>query len=171
MKAVKINELDYLKEFPVSYIVKTDELTEYCGCCPLAFFNFFGLLNQIEGLNSEFLIWLKYELKEDNETRITPPQGIKEFLKNPLFEKIDCSGGNLFDLKPLDLIEALSFGCVLFTLLFKQGFEKPSHCVVFYIKDKKLFADGAEISYQTFIQMVFCHEKNIFILGKEKARD
>lgn len=171
MKAVRLNELDYIKEFPVAYIVRNDELKEYCGCCPLAFFNFFGLLNQIEGLNSEFLIWLKYELKEDSKTLITPPEGIKSFLKNSLFDKIDYGSGYLYEMELFKIIGSLLDGCVLFTILFKQGLELPSHCVVFYVKDRKLFADGSEISLQTFAKMIYCHEKNIFLLGKEKARD
>ena len=81
MKAVRITELDEVKDFPVGYILKSTEFKEMVGCCPKAFFNFFGLLGIIEELNSSFLLWLKAELQENDETLITPPQGINNFIK------------------------------------------------------------------------------------------
>ena len=41
MKAVRITELDEIKDFPVGYILKATEFKEMVGCCPKAFLNFF----------------------------------------------------------------------------------------------------------------------------------
>lgn len=84
MKAVLITELDQLKDFPVGYVLKSTEFKEMVGCCPRSFFNFFGLLGIIEELNSSFLFWLKAELQEDDETLLTPPYAITDFIKNPI---------------------------------------------------------------------------------------
>lgn len=171
MKAVRITELDEITEYPVDYILKSEGIDEIAGCCPKTLFNFFGLLKVIEGLNSEFLFWLKSELKEDDTTLIVPPEGLKRFASNSIFQRIDCGGGFTRHFPALSLIQHLKEGWVLFTVLLKKGTENPSHCVVFYIRDGKLFADGEEITLQTFTQKVYCHEMNRFIIGKRKARD
>ncbi len=171
MKAVRFTKLDETKDYPIDYILKSEGIEEAVGCCPKSFFNFFGLLGVIEGLNSEFLLWLKGELQEDDKTLITPPEGIRNFARNGIFEKIDCGAGFTRHIPAPSLIRSLHDGWVLFTVLLKQGAENPSHCVVFYIKEGKLFADGEEISLQIFTQKVYCHEMNRFILGKRKARD
>jgi hypothetical protein len=97
MKAIRITELDKVKEFPVGYIVKVDGSDEMVGCCPKSFFNFFGLLNAIDEQNSSFLFWLKAELQEDEKTLITPFQGIEEFLKYSIFEKLEFNEGLVYD--------------------------------------------------------------------------
>ncbi len=171
MKAVRITEIDSVREYPVDYILKPEGIDEIVGCCPKSFYNFFGLLGLIVGLNSEFLFWLKSELNEDDETLITPPQGIKAFVKNPIFDQIDSRAGFTSQLSTPSFIYYLQDEWVLFTVLFKQGMEMPSHCVVFYFKDGRIFADGEEISLQTFTQKIYCHEMNRFLLGKKKARD
>lgn len=171
MKAMRITELDEVKDYPVDYILKPNGIDEVVGCCPKSFYNFFGLLGVIEGLNSEFLFWLKTELQEDDKTLITPPEGLKEFVKNEIFEKIECGAGFTRHLPAPSILQHLYEDWVLFTVLLKQGAENPSHCVVFYLKDGRLFADGEEISFQTFTQKIYCHEMNRFILGKRKARD
>ncbi len=171
MKAVKITELDSVSKFPVTFILKSHTLEEIAGCCPKSFLNFFGLLGLIEGLNSEFLLWLKTELRENDATLITPPDGLRDFLKNPIFEKLDCAGGLVEGVGFYEILGSLHQGFVLFTVLFNKGADKVSHCVVIHIQDQKLFADGVEISLETFARMIFCHEKNFFILGKRKARD
>jgi hypothetical protein len=169
MKAVKITELDEITEFPVGYIVKADGSNEMVGCCPKAFFNFFGLLNAIEELNSSFLFWLKGELQEDDKTLITPKHGIDAFFKNPIFEKLECSGGYIFDHDWQSYIYSLAEGAVLLPFLISSGRGQPSHCEVYYMRDGKLFCNGVEISAQTFIQKIYCDEKNQFIIGVKKG--
>lgn len=169
MKAVRITELDNEKHFPIGFILKGEGSQEITGCCPKAFFNFFRLLDVIEGLNSEFLLWLKSELKENDETLITPYEGLESFIQSPIFEKINCEAGFSHEIGIMDFLNHLHHGCVLFTILFSKGLGHPSHCVVFHIEDKKLFADGFEISLETFAKMIFCHEKNRFILGQKKG--
>lgn len=169
MKAVKITELDSMTDFPVGYVVKSDGSEEMVGCCPKAFFNFFGLLGVIEELNSEFLFWLKAELKEDDKTLLTPHLGIKEFFRNTIFERIDCSGGLIYNHSATDYIYHLADGWIMLTLLIHQGLDNPSHCEVYYMTEGKLFCNGVEISAQTFAQKIFCHEKNHFIIGKRKG--
>jgi len=171
MKAVLITELDSVKEFPVNYILKPDGQEELVGCCPRAFFNFFGLIGGIEELNSSFLFWLKSELQEDDSTLITPINGLQKFIRNPIFEKLECSGGNVYDYNAVAFLGQLSEGFILFAHLIHQGIDYPSHCVVFHMKNGFLYADGEEISLETFTQELFCHEKNKFILGRKKAKD
>ena len=168
MKAIRITDLDQLKDFPVQYILKADQLEEMVGCCPKSFFNFFGLLNCIEGLNSEFLLWLKMELEEDEETKLVMPKAIKKFCLNPIFEKLNCSGGLNFDHSYLDFLSCLNEGAILFSILIREGLENPSHCVIFQTKDKRLYCDGAEISIECFCQMIYCHKSNVFIIGDKK---
>lgn len=169
MKAIRITELDAENKFPIGFILKGEGLEEVAGCCPKAFFNFFRLLDAVEGLNSEFLLWLKSELKENDETRITPYEGLEAFAENPIFNKIVCESGLTHDIDLMDFINHLHYGCALFAILLNKGIENPSHCVVFHIEDKRLFADGFEISLETFAKMIFCHDKNRFILGKKKG--
>lgn len=171
MKATRITELDEVKDYPVGYILRSSGFDEMVGCCPRSFFNFFGLLGLIEGLNSEFLFWLKMELQEDDQTLITPPEGIKKFVKNPIFNNLDCRAGFAYEQSSGSFIYHLSEGWILFSLMFFQGADKPSHCEVYYIRDKKLFCDGVEISGQTFNQKIFCHKDNRYILGRKKAKD
>lgn len=168
MKAVRITELDEITEFPVGYIVKADGSNEMVGCCPKAFFNFFGLLGAIGELNSSFLFWLKAELQEDETTLITPYHGIDAFFRNPIFEKLECRGGYIYDHDFTDYAFSLANGWVLLTFLLSNGRGQPSHCEIYYVKDGKLFCNGAEISTQAFIQKIYCDEKNQFIVGRKK---
>lgn len=168
MKAVRITELDGITEFPVGYIVKADGSDEMVGCCPKAFFNFFGLLGAINELNSSFLFWLKAELQEDEKTLLSPKHGIDAFFKNPIFERLECRGGYIYDYDFPTYVSSLADGCVLLTFLLSNGKGQPSHCEIYYEKDGKLFCNGAEISAQTFIQKLFCDEKNQFIIGRRK---
>lgn len=169
MKAVKITELDTVKDFPVGYIIKSNSLDEMVGCCPKAFINFFGLLGLIDPeLNSNFLFWLKAELQEDEETLITPVEGIKNFIKNPIFNNLECGGGLIYDLASTDLIYYLSSGWVMFSTLLLQGTEKPSHCEVYYFNNGRLFCNGVEISLKTFVQKAYCHPQNRYIFGRKK---
>lgn len=168
MKAVKITELDDIKEFPVGYIVKADANDEMVGCCPKAFFNFFGLLGAIDELNSSFLFWLKAELQEDEKTLITPHHGVDAFFKNPIFEKLECRGGYIYDYDLLTFLFSMAQGAVLLTFLLSNGKGQPSHCEVYYMNGGKLFCNGVEISAQTFIQKIYCDEKNQFIVGRKK---
>lgn len=172
MKAVKITELDEITEFPVGYIVKADGSDEMVGCCPKAFFNFFGLLNAIEDLNSSFLFWLKGELQENDETLITPSHGIQNFIRSSIFEKLECRGGLVYDLNSPTLLALLDDGWVLLPFLVSNGKGQPLHCEVYYANGGKLFCNGVEISAQTFVQKLFCDEGNRYIIGKKKgARD
>lgn len=171
MKAVRITELDEVKDFPVGYILKSTEFKEMVGCCPKAFFNFFGLLGIIEELNSSFLLWLKAELQEDDETLITPPQGINNFIKNPIFNKLDCGGGYIYDQTATDLLNLLADGFVMLVFLIPQGLENPSHCEVYHCTDGRLFCNGVEIDGTTFNNKIYCHEKNQYILGRKKGED
>lgn len=169
MKAVSILELDQLKEFPVGYIVKADGGNEVVGCCPKAFFNFFGLLGAIDELNSSFLFWLKAELQEDEKTLLTPHHAIRDFFKNPIFEKLECKGGSIYDHDITDHIYSLLNDWVLLTFLLSNGKGQPSHCEVYYVKNGKLFCNGTEISIQAFIQKLYCDDKNQFIIGRQKG--
>ncbi|MBN8540438.1 MAG: hypothetical protein J0L82_08630 [Deltaproteobacteria bacterium] len=169
MKAVRITELDEITEFPVSYIVKADGSDEMVGCCPKAFFNFFGLLDAIDELKSSFLFWLKAELQEDDKTLITPPDGIRAFLKNPIFEKLDCRGGLIYDYDLPTFIFLLADGWVLLPFLVSNGKGQPLHCEVYYMSNGKLFCNGVEISTQTFVQKLYCDEDNRFIIGGKKG--
>lgn len=169
MKAIRITELDNEKQFPIGFILKGEGLQEIAGCCPKSFFNFFRRLDVVEGLNSEFLLWLKAELKEDDKTLLTSHEGLGTFLENPIFNKIDCESGLIREIDLMDFINHLHHGCVLFAILFNKGLHLPSHCVVFHIEDRKLFVDGFEISLETFAKMIFCHDENRFILGKKKG--
>ena len=169
MKAVRITELDEITEFPVGYIVKADGSDEMVGCCPKAFFNFFGLLDAIDELKSSFLFWLKAELQEDDQTLLTPPHGIQAFFKNPIFEKLECRGGYIYDNDLPTYLFSLAEGWVLLAFLLNNGRGQPSHCEVYYASGGKLFCNGAEISAQTFVQKLFCDEKNQFIIGRKKG--
>lgn len=169
MKAVRITELDEITEFPVGYIVKADGSDEMVGCCPKAFFNFFGLLNAIDELNSSFLFWLKAELQEDEKTLITPNHGIDAFFKHPIFERLECRGGYIYDHDWRSYVFSLADGWVLLTFLLSNGRGNPSHCEVYYMSGGKLFCNGAEISTQAFIQKLYCDEKNQFIIGRKKG--
>ena len=169
MKAVRITELDEITEFPVGYIVKADASDEMVGCCPKSFFNFFGLLGLIDELNSSFLFWLKAELKEDDETRITPIEGTRAFLRDPIFDKLECYGGLIYDQDAQTFIFALSEGGVLLPFLYTNGKGQPLHCEVYYMNDGKLFCSGVEISTQTFVQKLYCDEDNRFIIGRRKG--
>ncbi len=168
MKAVRITELDQVKEFPVGYIVKADGSDEMVGCCPKSFFNFFSLLNAIDEQNSSFLFWLKAELQEDDKTLITPFQGIEAFLKNPIFEKLECNGGLVYDHNLPTFLFMLADGWVLLPFLVSNGKGQPLHCEVYYVREGKLFCNGVEISTQAFAQKLFCDEQNRFIIGKVK---
>lgn len=168
MKAVRITELDNITEFPVGYIVKADGSGEMVGCCPKAFFNFFGLLDEIDELKSSFLFWLKAELREDDKTLLTPTHGIQAFFKNPIFEKLMCRGGYIYDYDLEAYLFSLAEGWVLLTFLLSNGKGQPSHCEVYYMSGGKLFCNGVEISAQTFIQKIYCDEKNQFIIGRKK---
>lgn len=168
MNAVLITELDQLKDFPVGYILKSTEFKEMVGCCPKAFFNFFGLLGVIEELNSSFLFWLKAELQENDETLLTPAQAITDFFKNPIFNKLDCGGGYICDQTAINLLELLADGFVMLAFLSPQGTEKSSHCEVYHCKDGRLLCNGVEIDGATFNNKIFCHEKNQYILGRKK---
>jgi len=171
MKAVLITELDSVKEFPVNYILKSNGQEELVGCCPRAFFNFFGLIGGIEELNSSFLFWLKSELQENDDTLLTPISGVQQFIKNPIFDKFECTGGNVYDYEAFAFLYKLFEGYILFAHLIHQGIDSPSHCVVFHMRNGFLYADGEEISLETFTQELFCHEKNKFILGRKKGED
>lgn len=166
MKAVKISELDQTTSFPVGYILKNDESAEMVGCCPKAFFNFFGLLGMINELNSNFLFWLKSELQENDQTLITPHHAIKSFFKDPIFEKLECRGGSVYDHDLPSFLSVLADGYVMITILFMNGKDQTSHCEVYHYDDGKLFCNGVEISAQTFSQKIFCNESNLFIIGK-----
>lgn len=168
MKAVLLSELDLINEYPVAYIVKKNGKEEMVGCCPKAFFNFFGLLGIIQELNSSFLFWLKAELQEDQKTLITPSHGIDLFLKNPIFEKIEARGGYVYDHDLEAFLFSMAEGAVLLTFLLNNGRDKPSHCEVYYLKSGKLFCNGAEITTKTFAQKIYCDEKNQFIIGSKK---
>lgn len=169
MKAVLITELDQLKDFPVGYIIKSTELKEIVGCCPKAFFNFFGLLGVIEELNSSFLFWLKAELQENDETLLTPSQAITDFFKNPIFNKLDCGGGYIYDQTARNLLNLLAEDFVMLTFLLPQGTDQPSHCEVYHCKDGRLLCNGEEIDGETFNNKIFCHKKNQYILGRKKG--
>lgn len=168
MKAVLITELDEVKDFPVGYILKSTEFKEMVGCCPKAFFNFFGLLGIIDELNSSFLFWLKAELQENDETLLTPSKAITDFFKNPIFNKLDCGGGYIYDQTTNNLLGLLGDGFVMLAFLLPQGLESPSHCEVYYCKNGRLLCNGVEIDGKTFINKIFCHEKNQYILGRKK---
>lgn len=167
MKAVLITELDQVKDFPVGYILKTTEFKEMVGCCPKAFFNFFGLLGIIDELNSSFLFWLKAELQENDDTLLTPAHAITDFFKNPIFNKLDCGGGYIYDQTVINLLNLLADGFVMLTFLLPQGTESPSHCEVYYCKDGQLHCNGVEIDGETFNNKIFCHPKNQYILGRQ----
>lgn len=171
MKAVLITELDQVKDFPVGYILRSNEFKEVVGCCPKAFFNFFGLLGIIEELNSSFLFWLKAELQEDDETLLTPPQAITDFLKNPIFNKLDCGGGYIYDQTATNLLNLMGNGFVMLTFLIPQGTDNPSHCEVYHCQNGLLFCNGVEIDGDTFNKKIFCHQKNQYILGRKKGED
>lgn len=168
MKAVRITELDEIAEFPVGYIVKADGSDEMVGCCPKAFFNFFGLLGAIDELKSSFLFWLKAELQEDDKNLLTPHHAVQAFFKNLIFEKLECRGGYIYDHEFMQYIYSLANGWVLLTFLLSNGRGQPSHCEIYYAKDGKLFCNGAEISVQAFIQKLYSDEKNQFIIGRKK---
>jgi hypothetical protein len=169
MKAVLITELDQLKEFPVGYILKSTEFKEMVGCCPKAFFNFFGLLGTIEELNSSFLFWLKAELQEDEETLLAPSQAITNFFKNPIFNKLDRGGGYIYDQTVSNLLNLMCEGYVMLVFLLPQGMAHPSHCEVYHCKEELLLCNGIEIDGETFNKKIFCHEKNQYILGRKKG--
>jgi len=171
MKAFRITDLDEVKEFPVGYIVKADGSDEMVGCCPKSFFNFFGLLDAIDELNSSFLFWLKAELQEDEKTLITPLKGIETFIKNPIFEKLDCSGGLVYDHSLPTFLSMLADGWVLLPFLVSNGKGQPLHCEVYYAREGKLFCNGLEISAKTFAQKLFCDELNRFIIAKKRGED
>lgn len=166
MKAVLITELDQLKDFPVGYVLKSTEFKEMVGCCPKSFFNFFGLLGAIEELNSSFLFWLKAELQEDNETLLTPSHAITDFFKNPIFNKLNCGGGYIYDQTAINLLNLMGDGFVMLAFLMPRGPDHPSHCEVYHCNDGRLFCNGVEIDGITFNNKIFCHEKNQYILGK-----
>ncbi len=63
-------------------------LDQMVGCCPKAFLNFFGLLGFIDGLNSEFLFWLKGELQEDEPSLTSPCREIRQRHSTPFFKTI-----------------------------------------------------------------------------------
>ena len=168
MKAVRITELDTIREFPVGYILKTSGLEELTGCCPKSFFNFFGLLGIIEELNSSFLFWLIAELQEDEKTLLTPMHGIDSFIKNPIFNNLECGGGYIYEQNSVNLLSLLADGFVMLVFLHPQGTDKPSHCEVYYCKDDRLLCNGVEIDGETFNNKIFCHEKNQYILGRRK---
>jgi hypothetical protein len=167
MKAIRITELDEVKEFPVGYIVKADGKDEMVGCCPKSFFNFFGLLGAIDELNSSFLFWLKAELQEDEKTLITPRCGIEAFINNPIFQKLECRGGYVYDHDLPTYLLAISQGAVFLVFLFNNGRGMPSHCEVYYSKAGKLFCNGIEITAQVFAQKIYCDEKNQYIIGSK----
>lgn len=168
MKAIRITELDEITEFPVGYIVKADGSNEMVGCCPKAFFNFFGLLNAIDEMKSSFLFWLKSELQEDEKNFLTPHHAVQSFFKDPIFEKLECRGGYIYDHAFTEYVSSLANGWVLLTFLLSNGKGQPSHGEVYYEKGGKLFCNGAEISLQAFIQKLYCDEKNQFIVGRKR---
>lgn len=168
MKIVRITELDQIKKFPVGYILKNNENVEMVGCCPKAFFNFFGLLGVIDELNSNFLFWLKSVLQENDQTLITPNQAIKEFLKDPIFDKLECRGGSVYDYSLPSYLLTLADGQIMIVILYRNGKHQPSHCEVYHHNNGRLFCNGVEISAQTFAQKLFCNESNLFIVGKRK---
>lgn len=168
MKAVRITELDSIKEFPVGYILKSSGFKELTGCCPKAFFNFFGLLGLIEELNSSFLFWLIAELQEDENSLLTPPQGITNFFKNPIFNKLECGGGYIYDQDAINLLTLLANGFVMLVFLIPQGTENPSHCEVYHCNGGRLLCNGVEIDGETFNNKIFCHPKNQYILGRQR---
>ncbi len=168
MKAVRITELDNINEFPVGYILKSSGLQELTGCCPKAFFNFFGLLGIIEELNSSFLFWLKAELQENEETLLTPVQAITDFFKNPIFNKLTCGGGYIYEQDAINLLSLLADGFVMLAFLMPQGTDNPSHCEVYHCKEGRLLCNGVEIDGETFNNKIFCHPKNQYILGTRK---
>lgn len=168
MKAVRITELDETTEFPVGYIVKADGSDEIVGCCPKAFLNFFGLLDAIDELKSSFLFWLKAELQEDEKTLITPPEGIRAFLKNPIFEKLECRAGFVYDYDLPTFLLLLADGWVLLPFLASNGKGQLLHCEVYYANGGNLYCNGVEISAQTFSQKLYCDEDNRFIIGRKK---
>jgi len=168
MKVVRITDLDYLSEFPVGYILKSQGAEEMVGCCPKAFLNFFGLLGVINDYNSSFLFWLKGELRENNESLITPKLGLVDFVKNPIFETIECKGGLIYDFSSIDFLTLLLDEWVLLTFLLSNGRNKPCHCEVYYFKNGRIYCNGTEITGKTFVQKLYCDELNNFIVGRKK---
>lgn len=167
-KKILISEIDHDLKFPVEEILKTEENVKFTGCCPISMFNFFGLLQVIEGLNSEFLLWLKMELSEDDQSCITPTSHFLKFLNNPIWDKIEVLSGKTNDVKMPCLIEHLSQGWVLFILMYKEKTE-PAHCVVIHHDGHKIYLDGNEINHSKLKEIFHSNQRNAFVLGKKKG--
>lgn len=167
MRAIRITRLDFYRYYPVDYILKSSGLDEVTGCCPKAFYNFFGLLGEIKSLNSDFLFWLQGELYEGPD-QITPASGIKAFIRSPIFKNLDCVAGLNFDSTSPTVLSYLCDGWVLFSVLYLRGVSEPSHCVVFHVTNGMLFMGSEEITPRTFVQYFFSNPQNRYILGRPK---
>lgn len=167
-KVVRLTDLDYNFTFPISKILKVESEDRTVGCCPMSLFNFFGLTETIEGLNSEFLLWLQKELHEDEDTFITSIANFLTFLENPIFNKLELYSGATEEVKPEVFAEALSMGWIMFVIINKGRFE-PAHCAVFHSINGFLYMDGEEISHEQLNEIIYCHKYNAFMLGHRKG--